>query len=121
MAAQLKVWTRWQDWVAAVVGLYALLSPLWLATNRSASTTLVVFGVLALAASVWSLAQPEAMSSEYAHMALGVLVFLAPWVLGYSDLMAASWTSWVAGVITVVMGALTVPAINKSHGAAMGH
>ena len=28
MASETKAWTRWQDWAAAAVGAYALLSPI---------------------------------------------------------------------------------------------
>ncbi|MDT7681483.1 MAG: hypothetical protein QOG57_1793, partial [Pseudonocardiales bacterium] len=28
MASDVKTWTRWQDWVVGVAGLYALLSPI---------------------------------------------------------------------------------------------
>jgi hypothetical protein len=35
---------------------------------------------------LWSLAVPGSAASEYVHIVLGVLLFLAPWVLGYSAL-----------------------------------
>ena len=42
MASESGAWTRWQDWVAAVVGAYTALSPIWTVTDQVATTTLVV-------------------------------------------------------------------------------
>ncbi|GAA5157243.1 SPW repeat protein [Pseudonocardia eucalypti] len=117
----MKAWTRWQDWAVAVVGAYAALCPLWTITNDPAMTSLIVLGVLLVLASLWSLAQPGAVSSEYVHIALGVLMFVAPWVLGYSMLTGASWTSWVVGVLAAGLGLWALPESNKAHHAAMGH
>jgi hypothetical protein len=44
-----------------------------------------------------------------------VLLFVAPWVLTYTDRAGASWTSWVVGAIAVVLGGLSVPASNRIH------
>jgi SPW repeat len=108
-------WRRWQDWVAVVVGVLTLLSPIVVATNTAALWTLVVFGVLIAATGLWSLAQPGNVASEYIHAVLGVLLFISPWVLGYSSFTAASWVSWVAGVLTVAAGLVAVPAAQEAH------
>ena len=121
MATNVKTWTRWQDWVVAVVGAYTALSPIWTATNSAATATLIVFGVLLLVSSLWSLARPGAVSSEYAHAVLGVLLFISPWVLGYAAFAGAAATSWVAGVIAVALGLLAVPESTKVHRAVVGH
>src|SRR3954469_12073770 len=95
-----RTWTRWEDWAALVIGVLTALSPIVVATDATALWTLIVFGVLIAATALWSLAQPGSVASEYVHGVLGVLLFISPWVLGYSDLMGASWTSWIAGVLT---------------------
>lgn len=122
MASEGKAWTRWQDWVAAVLGAYTALAPIWTGADQVAVTTLVVFGVLILLAALWSLAQPGAVSSEYVHAALGVLLFLAPWVFGYYSTFAmAAWTSWGVGVLTAALGLWAVPESNRIHRAALSH
>ena len=110
-----KAWTRWQDWAALVIGVLAALSPLVVATSTGAVWALVVLGVLIAATALWSLASPDSVFSEYAHIVFGVLLFISPWVLTYSDLTGASWTSWVAGVLAVIVGATAVPAATASH------
>jgi uncharacterized membrane protein HdeD (DUF308 family) len=58
---------------------------------------------------------PGSMTSEYGHMLLGVLLFISPWVLGYTALMGASWTSWIVGVLAVIAGAAALPEANAVH------
>ncbi|OJY49654.1 MAG: hypothetical protein BGP03_18135 [Pseudonocardia sp. 73-21] len=110
-----KAWTRWQDWAALVIGVLAALSPLVVATSAAAAWALVVLGVLIAAAALWSLAAPGSVASEYAHVVFGVLLFVSPWVFTYSDLSGAAWTSWVAGVLAVIVGGTAVPAASARH------
>jgi len=105
----MKTWRRWQDWIALVAGVYALLSPLWTGTDTAAMWSLIVFGALIALASLASLARPEMDSLEYAHAVLGALLFIAPWVLGYADIMGAAWTSWIAGLVALVVGVAALP------------
>ncbi|WP_172457780.1 SPW repeat protein [Pseudonocardia sp. N23] len=111
-----RSWQRWQDWAAVVIGVLAALSPLVLSVDSAAVWALVVLGVLLAVSGLWSLGAPGSVASEYVHAVLGVLLFISPWVLGYSDLLGASWTSWVAGVLAVVVGLTAIPAAQHSHG-----
>ena len=110
-----RTWPRWQDWTALVVGVLTALSPIVVATSTAALWTLIVFGVLIAATALWSLAQPGSVASEYVHAVLGALLFISPWVLGYAEFAGASWTSWVAGVLTVAVGLAALPAANAEH------
>jgi hypothetical protein len=109
MNAEVGAWRRWQDWAVLAVGAYALLSPLWTSHDRAGMWTLIVLGVLLALSAVWSLAAPGAVGSEYTHMALGVLFFIAPWALSYADVAGAAWTSWIAGVIAFALGLWALP------------
>jgi AcrR family transcriptional regulator len=80
--------------VAGLAGLYAALSLLWTEHSSRTTTRVVVFGVLLLA-SGWALARPGVVASEYLPAVLGVLLFIPPWVLGYTAFSGAAWTSWV--------------------------
>ncbi|WP_345428701.1 SPW repeat domain-containing protein [Pseudonocardia xishanensis] len=116
-----KVWTRWQDWVALVIGVLVALSPIVVATSTAAVWTLVVLGVVLALTALWSLAQPGSVASEWVHGVLGVLLFIAPWVMGYSDLTGASWVSWVGGVLAVVVAATALPAAQTAHRGVAAH
>ena len=115
-----KPWIRWQDWFAAVLGVYLILASLWTATTAGATTAMVVLGALLVIASAWSLAMPASMTSEYAHMLLGVLLFISPWALGYAGLAGAAWTSWVIGVLAVLAGAAALPEANSAQHSTAG-
>lgn len=114
-ASTSKPWVRWQDWVGVVLGAYLILATMWTSTDGAAISAMIVLGVLLLIASVWSLSMPGSMTSEYSHMLLGVLLFLSPWVLGYTEMTGASWTSWIVGVLAVIVGAAALPEANAAH------
>jgi hypothetical protein len=112
----MKAMKTWPDGVALVAGVYALLSPLWTSTDTTAMWSLIVLGALIAAASLAPLAGRTMDAMEYAHVALGVLMFIAPWVLGYADQTGAAWTSWVVGVIAVAAGLAALPAVRHIGG-----
>jgi hypothetical protein len=102
----MKAWTRWQDWVALVAGLYAVLSPIWVDTTHEggAVASLIVLGALLVLTSVAALARPSVVAAQWLVALWGVLLFVAPWVITYSSLSGAAWTSWIVGVIGVLAG-----------------
>jgi uncharacterized membrane protein HdeD (DUF308 family) len=110
-----RPWSRWQDWAAVVLGAYLVLSTLWTETTGGALAALLVLGFLMLVSGLWSLATPASMTSEYVHIALGVLLFVSPWALGFADLGGASWTAWILGVLAVLVGAAALPEANAAH------
>ena len=111
----MQKWTRWQDWVALIAGVYAALSPIWTDTSTTATWTLVVLGVLTALTSLWSLSLPGDRNSEAAHVVLGVLLFIAPWVLGFTELTGMAWTAWIVGAIAIIAGAWAMPLSNRLH------
>jgi SPW repeat len=115
---QVRAWTRPMDWAALVIGVLVALSPIVFATSRAALITMIVLGVVLALAALWSLAVPGSVASEYVHIGLGVLLFIAPWVMSYSTLSGASWTSWVGGALAAIVGATALPAANADHRAA---
>jgi hypothetical protein len=102
----MRAWTRWQDWVALVAGLYAALSPIWVSTTHEggAVASLIVLGVLLVVTAIASLARPALTASGWLIALWGVLLFVAPWVITYTGLSGAAWTSWIVGAIGVVTG-----------------
>ena len=117
----MRPWTRLQDWGTLLAGLYAALSPIWVSTTgeRDAFWALIVLGALLAVTAVFSLALPGVIATEWLTVLFGVLLFVAPWVLTYTDRAAASWTSWIVGVIAVVLGGFSVPASNRTRGQAI--
>jgi uncharacterized membrane protein HdeD (DUF308 family) len=113
----MRPWTRLQDWGTLIAGLYAAISPIWVSTTgeRDAFWALIVLGALLAVTALSSLALPGVVATEWLTVLFGVLLFVAPWVLTYTDRTAASWTSWVVGAIAVVLGAITVPTLTRGN------
>ena len=116
-----RAWARPHDWAEVVIGVVAALSPLWLSTDTTAMWTMVVLGALIALDGLVSLAMPGMVYGEGIQIALGVLLFIAPWVMGYTEFNGASWTSWIAGVLTVIAGAAAMPVANAAHRTAGQH
>ncbi|HEX8135247.1 MAG TPA: SPW repeat protein [Actinomycetes bacterium] len=119
----MRPWTRLQDWGTLIAGLYAALSPIWVSTTgeRNAFWALIVLGALLALTALFSLGMPGLVATEWLTVLFGVLLFIAPWVLSYTDRVGASWTSWVVGVIAVVLGGFTLPISMRTHRQAIQH
>ena len=116
-----RAWARPHDWAEVVIGVVAALSPLWLSTDSTAMWTMVVLGALIALDGLVSLAMPGMVYGEGIQIALGVLFFIAPWVMGYTEFNGASWTSWIAGVLTIIAGAAAMPVAHAAHRTAGQH
>ena len=103
-----------QDLVPLVVGIYAMLSPLWTDTTNRATWTMIVLGAVTALLALAELVRPDLMSVEGLMAIMGVLFFIAPWVMGFSDMRGMAWTAWVAGVITFVVGVADL-GVTRSH------
>ena len=105
----MRPWTRLQDWATLIAGLFAALSPIWVSTTgqRDGYWALIILGALIVVSSLFSLGMPAVVATEWLAALFGVLLFVAPWVLSYTDRVGASWTSWVVGAIAVVLGGFT--------------
>lgn len=98
-------WFRWQDWVALVVGLVVLLTPLWFDPGTTGGIwTMIIVGALLGVAALWSLVVPGAISSEWAHAVIGLVMVVSPWIGGFAAETGAALTSWIAGAVAVILG-----------------
>ena len=105
-----EAWKRWQDWVTVVIGVLFFITPFAFgaAANQSAAWTAYAGGVLLGIAGLWSLSSLANQFSEWAEVVIGILVFIAPWVLGFTGLTPIAWSAWIAGVFAVLLGASVV-------------
>ncbi|MBG0740656.1 SPW repeat protein [Paeniglutamicibacter antarcticus] len=112
----MKKWTRWQDWAAIVVGLYAVLATMW-TTHAGASVTLmIIFGGLLVIAGLVNLAMPGMQAMEWAQVVVAALLFISPWIGSYTGASGAAWTSWITGAIGVIVTAAAIkPSMAEHH------
>ncbi|MFI6594636.1 SPW repeat protein [Nonomuraea sp. NPDC050536] len=108
-----KAWSRWQDWATLVTGLYAALSPIWVDGASGATPTLIDLSALTAITSLASLSNPGTVATEWLNALWGVLPFVAPWVITYTDGRDASWTSWVVDVVPVPLSLTALPSAEQ--------
>jgi SPW repeat len=125
-AIPMRPWTRLQDWVTLLAGVYTVTSPLALSTigmtgEGRTVAAMITLGALIALSSVVSLARPSVIATEWASILFGVLLFIAPWVVGYTGVTGPAWTSWIVGVIVAAVGLTVVRSSNRGSGQAMQH
>ncbi len=114
-SAAVRPWTRPHDWAEVVLGVVAVLSFLWMDTNNAAMWTMIVLGALVALDGLASLAVPGQVYGEGIQIVLGVLMFISPWVMSYTDLGGIAWSSWIIGALTVIVGAAALPVAQAAH------
>ena len=122
----MRPWTRLQDWVTLLAGAYTITSPIVLSTIGMAGEAKVVVAMITLGAlvaisSLVSLARPNVSAAVWATTAFGVLLFVAPWVVGYAGLTGPAWASWLVGVLVVVVSQTVVRPFNRAPRHAIQH
>jgi uncharacterized membrane protein HdeD (DUF308 family) len=118
--AQVRPWTRPYDWAEVVLGVVAALSFIWMDTDNAAMWTMIVLGVLVALDGLASLAAPGQVYGEGIQIVLGVLMFISPWVMSYTEFTGISWTSWIIGGLTVIVGGAALPLAQAAHRAGGG-
>src|SRR5512139_3812637 len=95
----------WQDAVAFVAGLAALLAPdLW--ADGAGREPLMVLGALLAVAGLYAL-RGAAGPTAWTRTAFAVLLFISPWAFGFTGADAAAWTAWIAGGVAAIVGIWT--------------
>ena len=111
----MRKWAHPQDFAALLAGVYAALSPIWTTSTSRATSTMVVLGVITALLAAGSLYRPDMMAFEGALAAMGVLFFVAPWVMGFSGTAPMAWTAWVVGLVTFAVGARDIQLTRTAH------
>jgi uncharacterized membrane protein HdeD (DUF308 family) len=103
----MSTWKRWQDWAEVVLGILLIISPFAFSSLAvpSAEWTAFIGGILLVIFGLWNLSSPANRTGEWLAGLVGVLVFIAPWVLGFSSLGAMAWSAWIIGVLNVLLAA----------------
>lgn len=98
--------SRWHDWSNFIFGGWLFLSP-WLmqyASLGAASWNSMLFGGAIVFFATWALLAPAAWE-EWTNLVLGIWLIVAPWVLGFSSQVFATWNIVGVGVVVSVLSA----------------
>ncbi|MBT2500826.1 SPW repeat protein [Agromyces sp. ISL-38] len=118
----MKKWTRWEDWVAVVVGLAVALSALFVPPMGASVAMMVSLGILLIISGLVNLASPGLVAMEYVQGVLGLLLIISPWIGGYAGTSdAAAWVSWIGGAVVVIVAALAIRPSMRAHHDAITH
>lgn len=102
---------HWQDWANAFLGAWIFVSP-WAIQHIMASTatpegaTVTVMWnlyVVGAAVAILALVALYAFNAweEWVNVALGLWLFVSPWLLGFSTSAALTWNAVIAGLLVV--------------------
>jgi uncharacterized membrane protein HdeD (DUF308 family) len=95
---------RWQDYATMAIGVLLFVSPFVFhdTGQTAAATSAYVLGALLFLAGLLATALREVGRIEIIPVVLGVVTFLAPWVLGFAAVTAVAWTAWILGILAVL-------------------
>jgi len=93
-------WNRWQDWANVGLGVILFITPFVFGAmaNTTAAWTAYIGGVLLVIVGLFDLTNPDSQAGEWTEGVLGLLVFVSPWVLGFSGL------TMIAGIANYFWG-----------------
>lgn len=104
----MKKWTRWQDWVTVAAGLYVALSTSWTDPAGASMPLMIVGGIVLIVVGLVNLAMPGVPAVEWIQALIALLVIAAPWMGSYYDARGVAWSSWIPGIVALVVTALAI-------------
>lgn len=95
---------RWQDVGALILGAWLFLSPWILGFSDAglAATNAWVFGIIVAALALLAIFAYQKWE-EWVNAAIGVWVFISPWVLGAATNASILWNSLIVGALLVIL------------------
>jgi hypothetical protein len=95
---------RWQDWSVVVLGAILFVTPFVFAETSQtvAASAAYVLGVLIVAAGLLNAAMARAGGLEIIPAILAVILFVSPWILGFSTVAALAWSAWIVAILMVL-------------------
>ncbi len=107
----------WAHWVTGIAGVLLFIAP-WVLGYASTSGgyggsnmagyASWILGALIAIFSFIGLARGAGLWTMWVAGILGILAFIAPWVLGFTSVTSAAWACWVLGAISVIFAAIDI-------------
>ena len=105
----MKELKHWQDPVNALLGLWVVLSP-WVVGFQGITTamaTAVILGIVLIAVSLGATFAARAWE-DWLEGIVGVLLIIAPWVMGFSGQHDAMMATLISGIVILVLALWTL-------------
>lgn len=102
---------RWAHRVNLIAGAWLFISPrvLDFSGDQPAAWNALIFGAIVFVLALWGLAYPRyprPVAIEWFNIAVGVWIFVSPWVLAFSGHSSAAWDQWLVGIVVTLIAAL---------------
>jgi len=95
---------RWQDMVNFVLGAWLFISPWVLGFSDAGviATSAWIFGIIIVLLALAAIFAYDNWE-EWVAAAIGVWVFISPWVLGAASNASILWSSLIVGALLVIL------------------
>ncbi len=100
----MTAWKRWQDWSVVVLGAIMFVTPFVFAETSQtvAAGAAYVLGALIALAGLGNAATSRVSGFEIAPAILAVVLFVSPWVFGFTAVTALAWSAWIVAILIVL-------------------
>jgi hypothetical protein len=100
----MTAWKRWQDWSVVVLGAIMFVTPfLFGETSQTvAASAAYILGVLLVLAGLGNAATAKAGGFEIVPAILAVILFVSPWIFGFTAVTALAGSAWIVAILVVV-------------------
>jgi len=108
------------SWLVALVGLWEVIAAFVLgyAAATTAFWDAIIVGIALIVLGAWAaLSNQETADKtlDWINVVLGVWLILAPFVLGYSAIVAAMWNDIIVGIVVAVLAVWAAVVIGRHH------
>ena len=100
----MTAWKRWQDWSVVVLGAIMFVTPFVFGETSQtvAASAAYVLGVLLVLAGLGNAATAKAGGLEIVPAILAVILFVSPWIFGFTTVTALAWSAWIVAILAVL-------------------
>jgi hypothetical protein len=100
----MTAWKRWQDWSVVVLGAIMFVTPFVFGETSQtvAAGAAYVLGVLLVLAGLGNAATAKAGGFEIVPAILAVILFVSPWIFGFTAVTALAWSAWIVAILIVL-------------------
>lgn len=108
---------RWQDWSVVVLGAIMFVTPFVFGdTSYSvAASAAYVLGALIALTGLVNAAIARVTGFELAPVILAVILFVSPWLFGFTSVTALAWSAWIVAILVVLgVGSLYTTGLRRA-------
>ena len=100
----MTAWKRWQDWSVVVLGAIMFVTPFVFGETSQtvAASAAYALGVLLVLAGLGNAATAKAAGFEIVPAILAVILFVSPWIFGFTAVTALAWSAWIVAILVVL-------------------